>query len=310
MTTQHSTHTLTFLGTGASCGVPSFYCGCKACEEAAQRPRAARDCSSLLIQGGLPEGGLPGDGLPGDNLPGGESFVAASSDGSTAAASNAPNVLIDTAPELRTQLLREGVANISAVLFTHEHFDHVGGLPQLEFYVRLRSHTPLPIYAGRETLAAIERRFDFMAEVLSPHLLEAFVPLKLHGVRYTPLPAAHGEGTFGYLIETPKTCLAYFPDTGPLPAATKARLAELGARGMLETLIIDATFNGNNWMPASHHSIEEALHLALELGARQSYLTHLAMHYDTPITLAELEEQLKLCPGQISVASDGLKLAI
>ncbi|MDR1082992.1 MAG: MBL fold metallo-hydrolase [Coriobacteriales bacterium] len=268
--------TLTFLGTGASCGVPSYYCGCAACEEARVDPRAARDCSGLLICG-------------------------------------LQHTLIDAAPELRTQLIRERVSTIDQVLFTHEHFDHVGGIPQLEFFVRLSSKKPLPIYASKETLAAIEQQFGFMSEVLKPHLLEPFAPVRLDGILYTPLPAAHSKGAFGFLIEpqgeespaaptstSPPVRVAYFPDTGPLPPQTLKRLSAL------DILIIDATFNGKNWMPDSHHTIDEAIACALALGAECTYLTHLTMHYDKPITLEELKEKLKPYQGAIRVAYDGL----
>jgi phosphoribosyl 1,2-cyclic phosphate phosphodiesterase len=286
-------HTLTFLGTGAACGVPSFYCGCKACEEARVNPRAARDCSGLLIAG-------------------------------------LEHTLIDTAPELRTQLVRERITHIDRVLFTHEHFDHVGGLPQLEFFVHLELGTPVPIYASEKTLAAIGQQFAFMSDVLVPHLLEPFVPVCFDGVRYTPLPAVHGEGTFGFLIEIGAapggasaaapgeqgteqeapgagrqvpSRIAYFPDTGPLLQQTLEYLSGL------DLLIIDATFNGANWMPVSHHSIGEAIAFSRELAPRCTYLTHLAMHYDEPITLVELEEQLKPYRGTVRVAFDGLHLA-
>jgi phosphoribosyl 1,2-cyclic phosphate phosphodiesterase len=250
--------------------VPSFYCGCKACVEARSDARAARDCSGLLITG-------------------------------------AQRTLIDAAPELRRQLVRERVEHIDQALFTHEHFDHVGGIPQLEFFVRLVSKTPLPIYAGAQTLAAIEGQFDFMADTLAPRLLEAFETVRLDDVAYTALPAAHSEGAFGFLLETAHSRTAYFPDTGPLPSQTRVQLE---ASGGLDTLIIDATFNGRNWMPHEHHSIDEAIDLAQELGARRSYLTHLAMHYDEPITLIELEKKLAFSQGSIRVAHDGLTISL
>jgi phosphoribosyl 1,2-cyclic phosphate phosphodiesterase len=275
-------HTLIFLGTGASCGVPSFYCGCAACDEARDNPRAARDCSGLLIVG-------------------------------------SQHTLIDTAPELRTQLIRERVERIDQALFTHEHFDHVGGIPQLEFYVRLVSKKPLPIYAGPETLAAIDRQFGFMSDVLAPHSLKAFDTVSFDGADYTPLPATHSEGAFGFLIETRGRNngrnggrtrsrngwrVAYFPDTGPLSQQTLERLIDL------DILIFDATFNGANWMPRSHHSIDEAIALAQTLAPKRTFLTHLTMHYDEPITLAELERKLEPYQGGIAVAYDGMQIPL
>ncbi|MDR3053010.1 MAG: hypothetical protein LBU48_04030, partial [Coriobacteriales bacterium] len=75
-------------------------------------------------------------------------------------------------------------------------------------------------------------------------------------------------------------------------------------------LIIDATFNGSNWMPDTHHSIDGAIALAQRVGARTTYLTHLSMHYDTPITLAELEQKLAPYNGTIKVAFDGLTITL
>jgi phosphoribosyl 1,2-cyclic phosphate phosphodiesterase len=272
--TTHGTHTLRFLGTGASCGVPSFYCGCKACEEALQNPAARRGCAALLISG-------------------------------------TQNTLIDADPDLRMQLSLARITDIDQVLFTHEHFDHIGGIAEFEFYVRLRSHKPLPVYAGSHTLAAIASQFAFMEETLEPHRIEAWQSLEFDGVRYTALPATHGTQTFGFLIEklsgegtAGSRRIAYFPDTGPLAPEVLERL-----KGV-EVLIMDATFNGRNWMPKSHHTIDEAVRLAQELGAKKTFLTHLTMHYDEPITARELQELLAPHEGAILAANDGLEIAL
>jgi phosphoribosyl 1,2-cyclic phosphate phosphodiesterase len=248
--------------------VPSFYCGCKACEEARENPRAARDCAGLLITG-------------------------------------SEHTLIDTPPELRTQLIREGISTIDRVLFTHEHFDHTGGLPQLEFYVRLNSHAPLPIYGNEETLTTLAQAFPFLSDVLAPTPLETYQTVEFDGIRFTALPAVHGAATFGFLLETPQGFkVAYFPDTGPLAPQILESLKDL------DILIIDATFNGSNWMPASHHTIDEAIALAQTLQPKRTYLTHLSMHYDEPITLAELECKLQAYPEAILVAYDGLTIPL
>lgn len=262
-----TTHTLTFLGTGASCGVPSFYCGCKACDEARIDPRAARDCSDLLIRG-------------------------------------EQNTLVDAAPELRLQLIREQVDCIDQVVVTHGHFDHIGGIPQLEYYVKLKSGAPVSVYAGQQTLATMSQQFGFMTDSLAFNQLVAYQTIELDGVCYTALPAAHGGDAFGFLIQTAQTMAAYFPDTGQLPAATLGYLEDL------DILIIDATFNARNWMPHSHHNIDEAIELSRSLQAKRTYLTHLSMHYDEPITLRELEQKLSAYEGTIHVAHDGLTIEI
>ncbi|MDR3308247.1 MAG: MBL fold metallo-hydrolase [Coriobacteriales bacterium] len=260
-------HTLTFLGSGASCGVPSFYCGCKACDEARINPKAARTCSSILISG-------------------------------------AQNTLIDTAPEMRLQLIRAGIDRIDQLLLTHEHFDHVGGLPQFEFYTKLKSHEPLPVYLGIETLMAVEQQFAGLLESLETHRIIPWEALDFDGIRYTALPATHSQGAYGFKIQSADKVVAYFPDTGPLQEGT------LDFMHKLDILIIDATFNGVNWMPYSHHTIDEAIALAQGLGAKKTYLTHLAMHYDTPLTLTELEHKLATHNGTIEPAWDGLTIEL
>ncbi len=258
---RNSDYQLLFLGTGASCGVPSYYCGCKACEEACVHPEYARGCSSIMIRG-------------------------------------KEDTLIDTSPELRLQFIREQLVGVDQVLFTHEHFDHVGGLAQLEYYSKLVSRQPIPVYAGRECFDYLASHFDFMADSLDLNCVGEFDILEFDQVRYTPLPAAHAPGTFGYLIEIPKpesttvatspeyTRIAYFPDTGVLPEQTRPYVNDL------DILIHDATFNGRNWMPQSHTTIDEVVDLALEIHPKVTYLTHLALHYDTPITVMELQTKL------------------
>jgi len=267
MIAQTHSHRLTFLGTGACYGVPSFYCGCKACKEALDNPKAARDCSGILIAG-------------------------------------KQNTLIDAAPELRRQLVRERVSIIDQALFTHGHFDHVGGIPQLEFYVKLQAKSPIPIYAGEQTIATIRQQYAFMLDTLDIRFIKAFDTVCLDGVRYTALPAAHSRDCYGFLIEVDRHRTAYFPDTGPLPQETLECLQGL------DTLIIDSTFSGANWKPGAHHSIDEAIALAGQLKPGQTFLTHLAMHFEEPITLRELEQKLSVYNGAIQVAYDGLTIEL
>ena len=73
---------------------------------------------------------------------------------------------------------------------------------------------------------------------------------------------------------------------------------------------MDATFWKRCWSPAAHHSVQECIEEAFALNAGKLYLTHLAMHYDEPVTLAELEEYLKQYDGRVEAASDGLTFRI
>ena len=264
---------LVFMGTGAACGVPTYYCECKACEEARRRPEAVRTCSSIALV-------------------------------------HSEVTLIDTAPEMHLQMERERFGDLARVLFTHEHFDHTGGVPQLEYYVRLKTGRPLPVYANEPTRAFIATHFEGMADVLDVRPAEVGERIEADGLVYTPVAAAHCPGALGYKVEVPArlSCtgsprtVVYLPDTSRPPKATLEAIA--GA----DILIVDSTFHEGNWMPTQHLSIDDAVALADELGVGQAYLTHLSMQFDEPITLAELDAKLE--GTRAAAARDGLRIVL
>ena len=260
-------HTFTFMGTGAGCGVPAFFCDCAACEEARRDPRAQRGDCGVMITGET-------------------------------------RTLIDTPPDIRHYFNREGVRSIDNLIFTHWHYDHVGGLGELEYMVQLLTKTPLPTFASPYTLESIGREFEYMMYCLARVEWKPFEELELDGVKYTALPVTHAPGTYGYLIETDETSLFYASDTGKLPPETAERI-----RGV-DILAMDATYWKENGYPQNHHSVQECIEEGLSLDAGKIYLTHLCMHYSEPITLAELEEYLKQYGGRVAPASDGLSFAI
>lgn len=261
------THTFTFLGTGAGCGVPAFFCECPACEEARRDPRARRGDCGVMIEG-------------------------------------AQRLVIDTPPDIRHQFNREGVKALDRLLYTHAHFDHLGGLGELEYLVQLVKKEQLPTYASAEAFEGICREFGYMTYCLDMHELAPHDCFDFDGARYTALPATHAPGTFGYLVETPGTRLFYASDSGKLYDETAERV-----RGV-DVLVLDATFWKRNWSPEAHHSVQEAIEEGLELDAKTIYLTHLAMHYDEPITLVELEAYVEQYGGRVKVALDGMKLSL
>ena len=259
--------TLTFLGTGAGCGVPAFFCTCPACEEARRDPRARRGDCGVAVR-------------------------------------HRETTLIDTPPDLRHQLEREGIRAVDRVLWTHAHFDHLGGLGELEYAVRLGSGAPLPCFASPGAREGILAEFHYLEDILAFHELLPRAQVAFDGVTYTALPVAHAPGTYGYLMETPRGRTFYASDTGPLPPETAERV-----RGC-DTLILDATFWGRNGSPAHHHSVQEAIAEGLALETGTVYLTHLAMHYAAPVTLAALEDYLAPWEGRIRVAADGLTIPL
>ena len=260
-------HTFTFMGTGAGCGVPAFFCDCPACEEARANPRAQRGDCGVMITG-------------------------------------TQRTLIDTPPDIRHYFNREGVRYIDNLIFTHWHYDHVGGLGELEYMVQLLTKTALPTFASPYTLESIGREFEYMMYCLARCELNPFEELELDGVKYTPLPVTHAPGRYGYLIETDETRLFYASDTGKLPPETAERIQGV------DILAMDATYWKENGYPQNHHSVQECIEEGLELDAKMIYLTHLCMHYSEPVTLVQLEDYLKQYGGRVAPASDGLSFLI
>jgi len=256
-----------FLGTGASCGVPAFYCGCKACQEALANSFYRRSRSAVLVSG-------------------------------------RENLLIDAPTDLANQLIREDIHDIDYLALTHWHNDHVGGLGDLELYIRLRGKKPLQAFMTAETWTHLQTGFNSISELLDVHIIRPDDTVKAGGIQWTALAASHCEGTLGFLIKCGNNKIAYLPDTGIPSAATCEHLQGI------EYLVLDATFWGKNWYPGEHLSFDEAVNLGQSLKVKQLYLTHISMHYDIPVTNIELEEIIQPYKGQVRLAYDGLKLVL
>ena len=255
---------LTFLGTGTSFGVPQIGCGCAVCRSADPRDRRSR--SGALLQAGD------------------------------------ASILIDTPPELRLQLVAAGQSQVDAVLYTHGHADHINGIDDLRMF-SVRQRGPLPLYGPPETLERLRMSFDYIFNdsvrpyegtskpCLELHPLEPGHPVDVAGVEVLPLAFRHGHmRVFGYRFGP----LAYVTDVKAVPPDERARL-----RG-LRVLVLNALWWRSH---PTHLSIAEAVETAQDLGAEETYLTHLT--HETGH--AELEAQL---PPGIRPAYDGLTVEV
>ncbi|GFN23491.1 MBL fold metallo-hydrolase [Thermanaeromonas sp. C210] len=212
-------------------------------------------------------------------------------------------VLIDASPDLRVQLCREGIQDIHTVFLTHWHHDHFAGLGELEYYLRLKDKgRRLPIYLPPGYTGEFTSTFCRLIDVVDLREWE-------YGRRYDfgmtsviLLRANHGIETGGVLIEAGKK-LAYFPDTSWLPEETLLSLQGI------DYLVCDATFYGENWYPDTHMSVAEAIELGKRVGAGQTILTHLSMHYSSPVTVEELNRELAGLDGVLA-SYDGLKVEL
>jgi phosphoribosyl 1,2-cyclic phosphate phosphodiesterase len=256
---------LHFLGTGTSFGIPVVGCECDTCRSRDARDRRMRHAA--LLQDG-------------DR-----------------------RLLIDTPPELRLQLLRAGVSDVDAVWFTHHHADHTHGVDDLRVF-SLRSGEPLTVYGSGRCIEMLGEKFDYVFDqLLRPlegttkpegelRVLDAYREVEIAGFRMTPLPVPHGPvEAYGFRLGD----LGYITDAKLLPERTRAALE--GVR----ILVLNALWFGLTH--PTHFNVEEAVEVALEIGAERTYLTHishLASH-------AELEKRL---PPGILPSYDGLVIDI
>jgi len=251
---------LRFLGTGTSFGIPQVACDCAVCRSSDPRDHRTRS-AAVLESGGA-------------------------------------SILIDTPPELRLQLVGAGISSIDAVLYTHEHADHINGIDDLRIFSN-RDRNPMPVYGPVETLARLRTSFNYIFDAdvtpfagtskphLAPTALQPGEEVEIAGVRVLPLAFDHGHlRVFGYRFGP----VAYITDVKEVPAAARERLAGL------EVLVLNALW----WRPhPTHLSIAEAVETARGIGAARTYLTHLT--HETGH--AELAAAL---PAGIEPAYDGL----
>lgn len=254
---------LLFLGTGTSVGVPMIGCHCGTC--ASDNPRNQRTRSSIVL------------GLPGGNL------------------------LIDTAPDLRQQLLRERLGLVHAVAYTHEHADHIFGLDDLRLF-QFYLGGPVPLYCEERVADRIRKSFDYaFAEPVSAHAgatpklelrpLAPNQPVEILGVKILPLRLRHGVyDVLGFRIGD----IAYCTDTNGIPPESMRHLTGL------DVLILDALRPHPH---PTHFSLDEAIAVAEQLAPRQTYLTHIAHELEHEATTARL-------PPHIRLAYDGLRIPL
>ncbi|MBK18909.1 MAG: MBL fold metallo-hydrolase [Rhodospirillaceae bacterium] len=210
-------------------------------------------------------------------------------------------VLIDTSPDLREQLIDAGCRQIDAVLYTHEHADHVMGIDDLRGIQRHMGRN-IDVYAEKHVLDRLKMRFGYLFEgiqdpedlyrpILSPNEISQ-EPFNVGPFNFEPIEQDHGIcSTLGFRVEN----FAYSTD---VVRFTNEALEAL--RG-IDTWIVDSLRDGGEH--PTHANVDTTLAWVAQVGAKQAFLTHMNFQsdYDT------LKRRL---PDGVEPAYDGLILEV
>ena len=250
---------LVFLGTGASQGVPIIGCDCAVCSSSDPRDRRLR--TSVALEG------------------------------------SKTRVVIDTGPDFRTQMLREGFTRLDAIVYTHEHKDHLAGMDDVRPFNYLQNKA-MTLHASSLVETALRRDFHYAFEEhrpggvpnvdIAPVVDEQ--PFTTGVLSWMPIPVMHGKlPIHGFRVDN----LAYITDASAISEHSMSLLQGL------EVLVLNALRPQPHY---SHFSLSEALEVAQTLNANRTYLTHLSH------LMGSHHEVDQALPQGVRLAHDGLVL--
>ncbi|RCW89266.1 phosphoribosyl 1,2-cyclic phosphate phosphodiesterase [Halanaerobium sp. DL-01] len=250
---------ISFLGTGTSHGVPVIGCSCKVCKS--KNPKNKRNRTSIHIK------------------------------------TKNTNLLIDTPPEMRLELIMNNIQHVDAVLITHAHADHIMGFDDIRALNWQLGHE-MPVYSDKKTLESLKRIFPYIFSkenhgggIPQVELIEIKKELKIYGENIIPLPIYHGKNLIlGYRIKK----FAYITDCSSIPDQTKKLLTGV------DYIAVDSLRYSKH---PTHFSVDEAVDLINELNIKKGYLTHISHQLDHE----KLNDYL---PDYIEPAYDGMVIEV
>jgi len=249
------------LGSGTSQGVPVIACNCNVCQS--ENPKDKRLRCSIYIE------------VEGVHL------------------------VVDTGPDFRAQMLRENIQHLDAVLFTHEHKDHLAGLDDIRAFNFKKGGQPMNIFATEQVQQALKREFSY---VFSDYKYPGVPELNVHtiknenfiveGVEVQPIDLLHYKMPVkGFRIKD----FAYITDTNYISEEEKKKLLNL------DVLILDALRKEKH---ISHFTLSEALEIIKELKPKKAYLTHISH------LMGQHDEVNQELPDGVELAYDGLEVSL
>lgn len=249
---------ITFLGTGTSQGVPVIACPCPVCHSTDNHDKRLR--TSLLVE------------------------------------SNDLTLVIDSGPDFRQQMLRANVQKLDAILFTHEHKDHIAGMDDIRAYNYIQQQA-MPVYAEERVQDVLKKEFSYVfAEEKYPGIPEVeFItldnePFHIKELEIIPIRGMHLKlPVFGFRFGS----FAYLTDINFISEIEKEKIRNL------DYLVINGLRHEKH---ISHYSLTEAIDLIHEVKAKKGFITHIShqmgLHHET-------QKQL---PSHIQLAFDGMVL--
>ena len=251
---------VTFLGTGTSQGVPIIACGCPVCQSDDRHDKRLR--SSVLIES---------DGV---------------------------RILIDAGPDFRQQMLREGVKDLDAILLTHEHKDHVGGLDDVRAF-NFVLNRPMDIYGLERVLGHLKVEFSYVfSEKPYPGVPQMALhaigsdPFSVKGVEVIPISVRHFRlPVSAFRVKD----FTYITDANFISEEEMPKLA--GTR----VLVVNALRREDH---ISHFTLNQALELIREVNPEVAYLTHISHQMGK---YADVQREL---PENVFLAYDGLRIEV
>lgn len=252
---------ITFLGTGTSQGVPMIACHCDVCRSTDPHDKRLR-CSAMVESGST-------------------------------------RIIIDAGPDFRYQMLRAGIEDIDAILLTHGHKDHTGGIDDVRAF-NYFDRKAIDIYATRAVQHTVRKDFDYAFTqnrypgVPEINLRSIFTgrPFRVGDMDIQPIEGLHYRmPVTGFRIGP----LAYLTDFNHIEQSEIDRL-----RGV-DTLVINALRHEKH---ISHYSLPEAMEVCRQVGARENYFTHMSHQ----IGLHQIVSQT--LPDGYHFAYDGLVIEV
>ncbi len=249
---------ITFLGTGTSQGVPLIACKCKVCSSTNVKDKRLR--SAIMVQTEL------------------------------------CTIVIDTGPDFRQQMLREQVEQLDAVVFTHEHKDHIAGLDDVRAFNFIQGRH-MDVYATNRVQAAIKREFAYIFSedkypgipLINLHEIDS-APFQIKDIKLIPIEVMHYRmPVLGFRIAD----FTYITDAKSISEKEKEKIK--GSK----VLVLNALRREEH---ISHFTFQEAIDLAKELDVEQAYFTHISHQLGLHDSVSEE------LPANIFLAYDGLKL--